>query len=67
MTLRVANGLEIPYGGLVFVELELLEQTLQSVPVLVVRDSSDPATRKRMWHMPALVGMNVGKGRQRSR
>ena len=59
MTLRAANGLEIPYGGLVFVELELLGQTLQSVPVLVVRDSSDPATRKRKWHVPALLGMNV--------
>ena len=25
----------------------------------MVRDSSDPATRKRKWHVPALVGMNV--------
>ena len=59
VTLKAANGLEIPYSGLIFVELELLGQTLQSVPVLVVRDSSDPATRKRKWHVPALVGMNV--------
>ena len=44
---------------LIFVELELLGQTLQSVPVLVVRDSNDPATRKRKWHVPALVGMTV--------
>ena len=59
VTLKAANGLEIPYSGLIFVELELLGQTIQSVPVLVVRDSSDPATRKRKWHVPALVGMNV--------
>ena len=59
MTLKAANGLEIPYSGLIFVELELLGQTIQSVPVLVVRDSNDPATRKRKWHVPALVGMTV--------
>ena len=59
VTLKAANGLEIPYSGLIFVELELLGQTIQSVPVLVVRDSSDPATRKRKWHVPALVGLNV--------
>lgn len=59
MTLKAANGLEIPYSGVTFVELELLGQTLQSVPVLVVRDSNDPTTRKRKWQVPALVGMNV--------
>ena len=25
----------------------------------MVRDSNDPATRKRKWQVPALVGMNV--------
>ena len=27
--------------------------------MLVVKDSSDPATRKRKWQVPALVGMKV--------
>ena len=27
--------------------------------VCPVRDSNDPATRKRKWQVPALVGMNV--------
>ena len=40
-------------------ELQLLGQTLQRVLVLVVKDSSDPATRKRKWQVPALVGMKV--------
>ena len=59
MTLKAANGLEIPYSVVIFVELELLGQTLQTVPVLVLRDSNDPATRKRKWQVPALMGMNV--------
>ena len=59
LTLKAANGLEIPYSGVIFVELELLGQTLQSVPMLVVRDSNDPTTRKRKWQVPALVGMKV--------
>ena len=32
VTLRAANGLEIPYSGAIFVELELFGQTLRSVP-----------------------------------
>ena len=33
VTSKAAQGLEIAYSGMIFVELELLGQTLQSVPV----------------------------------
>lgn len=59
LTLRAANGLEIPYSGVVMADLKLLGQTCQNVPVLVVRDTGDPSTRKRKDDIPALVGMNV--------
>ena len=59
VTLKAANGLEIPYSGVVIVDLELLGQKCEGVPVLVVKDSSDPSTRKKKSDVPALVGMNV--------
>ena len=59
VTLKAANGLEIPYSGVVIVDLELLGQKCEGVPVLVVKDSSDPSTRKKKSNVPALVGMNV--------
>ena len=59
VTLKAANGLEIPYSGVVIVDLELLGQKCEVVPVLVVKDSSDPSTRKKKSDVPALVGMNV--------
>ena len=58
VTLKAANRLEIPYSGVVIVDLELLGQKCEGVPVLVVKDSSDPSTRKKS-DVPALVGMNV--------
>ena len=59
VTLKAANGLEIPYSGVVIVDLEILGQKCEGVPVLVVKDSSDPSTRKKKSDVPALVGMNV--------
>ena len=43
----------------VIVDLELLGQKCEGVPVLVVKDSSDPSTRKKKSDVLALVGMNV--------
>ena len=44
VTLKAANGLEIPYSGVVIVDLQLLGQKFEGVPVLVVTYSSDPST-----------------------
>ena len=40
VTLKAANGLEIPYSGIVIEDLELLGQKCEGVPVLVVKDFS---------------------------
>ena len=61
VTLKAANGLEIPYCWVVIGDLDFLEllgQKCDGVPVLAVKDSSDPSTRKKS-DVPALVGMNV--------
>ena len=57
--LKAENGLEIPYNGVVRVGLELLGQKCEGVQVLVVKDSSDPSTRKKKSDVPVLVRMNV--------
>ena len=59
VTLKAENGLEIPYNGVVIVDLELLGQKCEGVPMLVVKDSSDPSTRKKKSDVPVLVRMNV--------
>ena len=59
VTLKAGNGPEIPHSGVMFVELKALRQTLQSVSVLEVKESSDPATRERKCKVPAVLGMNV--------
>ena len=58
VTLKTANGLEIPYSWVVIGDLELLGQKCDGAPVLAVKDSSDSSTRKKS-DVPALVGMNV--------
>ena len=59
VTLKAGNGLEILHRGVIFVELKLLGQILQSVQVLVVKESSDPATRERKCQVPAVLGRIV--------
>ena len=51
--IRAANGLPVPYVGVVLVELELFGQKIPDVPFLVLKDQ--PQQRE----LPGLIGMNV--------
>ncbi|KAK7500501.1 hypothetical protein BaRGS_00008408, partial [Batillaria attramentaria] len=55
LTLRAANGLEVPYVGIVVVDLVVCGQTLEAVPVLVTKDCGNPEKLR----VPVLLGMNV--------
>ncbi|KAK7485124.1 hypothetical protein BaRGS_00023664, partial [Batillaria attramentaria] len=55
LTLRAANGLEVPYVGIVVVDLVVCGQTVEAVPVLVTKDYGNPEKLK----VPVLLGMNV--------
>ncbi|KAK7483472.1 hypothetical protein BaRGS_00025271, partial [Batillaria attramentaria] len=55
LTLRAANGLEVPYVGIVVVDLVAFGQTLEAVPVLVTKDCGNPEKLR----VPVLLGMNV--------
>lgn len=57
--LRAVNGAEVPYSGLVLVEIELYGQRFTEVPVLVVKEPTDPLMRARKQVLPVLVGMNI--------
>jgi hypothetical protein len=59
LTLRAVNGGEVPYSGVLVVDLTLFGRLFPGVPVLVVADPADPGTRERKRQLPLLVGMNV--------
>ncbi|KAK7478085.1 hypothetical protein BaRGS_00030691, partial [Batillaria attramentaria] len=59
LTVRAANGLEVPYSGLIVVDLVVFGCAVNCVPVLVVRDPTGPAAASRKQQIPALLGMNV--------
>ena len=58
LTVKAANGLEIPYLGLLEGEVRIFGKGCQA-SLLVVRDSADPATRRRKEEVPIIIGMNV--------
>ncbi|KAK7488583.1 hypothetical protein BaRGS_00020200, partial [Batillaria attramentaria] len=55
LTLRAANGLEVPYVGIVVVDLVVCGQTVKAVPMLVTKDCGNPEKLR----VPVLLGMNV--------
>ena len=59
LTLRAANGLEVPYCGIIKVCVDVCGTKLEAVPVLVVRDPSDPSSAVKKASVPGLLGMNV--------
>ena len=59
ITLRAVNGAEVPYSGILVVELKVFGNLLQDIPVLVVPEPNDPSMRERKKKLPLLLGMNV--------
>lgn len=58
LTLKAANGLDIPYLGLLDGEVCIYGRTCRA-SILVVKDSDDPAFAERRRVVPAILGMNV--------
>ena len=59
VTLRAANGLQIPYCGIVEVEIVAFNNTVQRALFLVVKDSSNVACQQRRAAVPIILGMNL--------
>ncbi|KAK0143148.1 hypothetical protein N1851_018732 [Merluccius polli] len=59
LTLKGANGLEIPYRGYAELEIQILGRVLPKMGILVVTPTSDPSTQSRKSQVPGLLGMNV--------
>ncbi|XP_062375193.1 uncharacterized protein LOC134063614 [Sardina pilchardus] len=59
LTLRGANGLEIPYRGYVELEVQILGKVLPKMGILVVTATPDSTVQAQKRLIPGLLGMNV--------
>lgn len=59
LKLRAVNGAEVPYSGILVVDMTVFGSRIAGVPVLVVPEPTDPAMRERKRKVPLLIGMNV--------
>ena len=57
LTLKAANGLEVPYSGLVVTTIEVDGTQVADVGVLIVKNTVD--TRDKLQRVPGVLGMNV--------
>lgn len=56
--LNAANGLDIPYVGLLEAEVDILGIVCRAL-ILIVKDAAYPSTRRRKQEAPGLIGMNI--------
>lgn len=59
LKLRAVNGAEIPYSGILVVDVTLRGHRIPDVPDLVVKKPVEPSMRQRKQQVPMLLGMNV--------
>ena len=59
LTLKSANGTEIPYVGIAELNITMSGSDCGCIPILVVKNCADPATDRIKAKTPALLGMNV--------
>lgn len=59
LQLKAANGLVIPYIGYIELDVNYNGNIIPQRGFLIVKDSSDDATRKRKESVPGIIGMNI--------
>ncbi len=59
LTLKAANGLEIPYVGYLELDVEVMGNLIPQRGILVIKDIPDSSTQARRRNNPGLLGMNV--------
>ena len=58
LSIKAANGLDIPYVGLLEGRIRVFGQECHA-SILVIKDTACPLTRSRRLQTPALLGMNI--------
>ena len=58
LALRGVDGTEVPYAGIVIVDVSVLGQLYSDVPIFIVKEP-DRFTQQRKKQQPVLVGMNI--------
>uniref|UniRef100_H3A9F5 Gypsy retrotransposon integrase-like protein 1 n=1 Tax=Latimeria chalumnae TaxID=7897 RepID=H3A9F5_LATCH len=59
LTLKAANRIDIPYIGYLELDVEAVGKKCSKRGILVVKDPTDPFTKKKKDAVPGLIGMNV--------
>lgn len=59
LSLKAANGSEIPYCGYLELDVEVLGKVLPKMGILVMRDPKDHAFKQNKLSVPGLLGMNI--------
>ncbi|KAK0138619.1 hypothetical protein N1851_024847 [Merluccius polli] len=59
LTLKAANGLEIPYLGYLELDVHLLGRTLPRMGILVTKNPVDSTAQSQKKSVPGLLGMNI--------
>jgi len=59
LKISAANGLAIPYIGYMEMDVEVMGYTIPRVGWLVVKDTTDPATKARKERLPGIIGCNI--------
>ena len=59
ISLKAANGIEIPCVGLMETDIVLYDKLFNKVCVLVVKDPLDKSTKDRKMKVPGVIGCNV--------
>ena len=59
ISLKAANGIEIPCVGLMETDIVLHEKQFHKISVLVVKDPQDKSTKERKMKVPGVIGCNV--------
>ena len=59
LALRGVDGTEVPYAGIIIVDVSVLGQLCRDVPIFIVKEPTDRFTQQRKKQLPVLVGMNI--------
>ena len=59
LALRGVDGTEIPYTGIIIVNVSILSHLCCDVPIFIVKEPTDRFTQQRKKQLPVLVGMNI--------
>ena len=59
LKLRAVNGAEVPYYGILLVDIDIFRKRCPDVPVVVIKEPTELHMKHLKRRLPVLMGMNV--------